>query len=276
MQKKILIIGAVLVVLIGGWFLVGQNQSNKIVSSYDECVAAGYPILETFPEQCKTPSGETFVRSVLGEDVSNLIVVDEPLESDLVDSPLVVRGEARGPWYFEASFPAELVDADGIRLAQGVMQAGRDWMTPNFVPFSGTLTFKTPTTGTGTLILRNDNPSGLEENARELRIPVKFNEVAPRSARLSTSGLISVGERVQFEDGLIVALKRIDDSRCAADVQCVWEGELAPLLVVGDEKADVRLGTVNNQTVTYGGHIFKLEKATPDTITLRVIQAGRL
>lgn len=276
MQKKILIIGAVLVVLIGGWFLVGQNQSNKIVSSYDECVAAGYPILETFPEQCKTPSGETFVRSVLGEDVSNLIVVDEPLEADLVDSPLVVRGEARGPWYFEASFPAELVDADGIRLAQGVMQAGRDWMTPNFVPFSGTLTFKTPTTGTGTLILRNDNPSGLEENARELRIPVKFNQVAPRSARLSTSGLISVGERVQFEDGLMVALKRIDDSRCAADVQCVWEGELAPLLVVGDEKADVRLGTVNNQTVTYGGHIFTLEKATLDTITLRVIQAGRL
>jgi len=40
---------------------------------------------------------------------SDLIVVDEPRPLSVITSPLTVRGQARGTWYFEASFPLDLL-----------------------------------------------------------------------------------------------------------------------------------------------------------------------
>jgi len=34
------------------------------INSYEECVSAGYPVLETFPEQCRTPDGKSFTRQI--------------------------------------------------------------------------------------------------------------------------------------------------------------------------------------------------------------------
>lgn len=90
-----------------------------------------------------------------------------------VSQPLVVSGRARGPWYFEASFPVKLLDSSGNVLAQGPAQAQGDWMTEDFVPFSATLTFTTTDTS-GTLVLQNDNPSGEPANAKSISIPVTF------------------------------------------------------------------------------------------------------
>lgn len=100
--------------------------------------------------------------------------VASPLPQGVVTSPLTVTGEARGTWYFEASFPVRLLDGDGNELAVVPAQAQGDWMTTEFVPFQVTLTFATPETATGTLVLEKDNPSGLPENAAEVRIPVRF------------------------------------------------------------------------------------------------------
>lgn len=104
----------------------------------------------------------------------DLVKVTAPIPNSLVKSPLVVDGEARGFWYFEASFPIRLYDADGKELAVAVAQARGEWMTENYVPFSATLKFSKPTTATGALVLQKDNPSGLPEHADEFRIPVKF------------------------------------------------------------------------------------------------------
>ncbi|MHB9027718.1 MAG: Gmad2 immunoglobulin-like domain-containing protein, partial [Candidatus Latescibacterota bacterium] len=92
----------------------------------------------------------------------------------IVRSPLLVEGEARGTWYFEATFPLRLLDGSGNELAVGYAQAEGEWMTENFVPFRGRLEFATPRTDTGTLILERANPSGLPEHAREMRAPVRF------------------------------------------------------------------------------------------------------
>ncbi len=114
------------------------------------------------------------------EDITNagipdLITIDTPTKGSTVGSPLTITGSARGTWYFEASFPLELRDASGKIIAQYHAEAQSDWMTTNFVPFKATLTFaKQPAGSTGTLILRNDNPSGLPENDKSVSIPVKF------------------------------------------------------------------------------------------------------
>lgn len=45
-------------------FLIGRDYKVAIINNFEECAAAGYPILESYPEQCKTPDGRTFVRII--------------------------------------------------------------------------------------------------------------------------------------------------------------------------------------------------------------------
>lgn len=92
----------------------------------------------------------------------------------LVLSPLRINGEAKGNWFFEASFPVKIYDSNGKLLGSVPAQAQGEWMTENFVPFSATLTFEKPETETGYLVLERDNPSGLPENGGEYKIPVRF------------------------------------------------------------------------------------------------------
>lgn len=106
---------------------------------------------------------------------TNLIRVDSPWPNQTVQSPLTITGEARGSWFFEASFPVVLTDWDGLIIGQGIAQAKSDWMTADFVPFEATLTFtadKNAYSNRGTLILRKDNPSGLPEYDDAFEIPV--------------------------------------------------------------------------------------------------------
>lgn len=145
-------------------------------TTFAECVAAGYPVLESYPRQCNTPSGKGFT-----EDIGNAIAMQDtirvtsPKPGATAKAPLTVSGEARGTWYFEASFPYELRAADGTVLAQGPVQAQGEWMTTEFVPFSVSIAFPAQAAGSqGTLILKKDNPSGLPENDAALTIPVAF------------------------------------------------------------------------------------------------------
>ena len=106
---------------------------------------------------------------------ADLIVVDSPKTASIVSSPLVVSGKARGTWYFEASFPVELLDAQGTAIAQTPAKAQGDWMTTEFVPFTVTLSFaKQPVGSHGTLILKKDNPSGDPAHEDSLSIPILF------------------------------------------------------------------------------------------------------
>lgn len=156
------------------------------VSSFIECMNAGNPIMESYPRQCRSADGKTFTEEVseqptleetpeIGSPAEETMVrVSMPLPNTKVTSPLTIKGSARGNWYFEASFPVELVDANGNQLTITPAQAQGDWMTTDFVPFSATLNWATSTTELGTLILHKDNPSGLPEHDAAVRIPVKF------------------------------------------------------------------------------------------------------
>ena len=124
------------------------------------------------PEEVYTPSVPVQKDPI--KEKENLIRLDPPKPNEIVKSPLLIDGEARGTWYFEASFPVSLYDANGKLLARTPAEAQGEWMTENFVPFKAGLKFDPPTTDTGFLILEKDNPSGLPEHADELKIPVRF------------------------------------------------------------------------------------------------------
>ncbi|MFZ2484953.1 MAG: Gmad2 immunoglobulin-like domain-containing protein [Minisyncoccia bacterium] len=115
----------------------------------------------------------------LGNSVekANLIRLTYPRPNQEIASPLVITGEARGYWFFEASFPVMLVDWDGRIIAQGIATAKEEWMTENFVPFEATLTFEVDPnvySKRGALILQKDNPSGLPEHDDALEIPITY------------------------------------------------------------------------------------------------------
>jgi len=105
----------------------------------------------------------------------DLIRVFEPTANSEVSSPLSINGEARGTWYFEADFPVRIEDANGNVLGLHYATAQGDWMTEAYVPFTSELTFTTPTTESGFLILVKDNPSGLPEHDDQVTIPVRFS-----------------------------------------------------------------------------------------------------
>lgn len=95
-----------------------------------------------------------------------------PRPNDIVKSPIIITGEARGNWYFEATFPVKLVDESGKVIASHYAQAEGEWMTADYVPFKSKLNFEVTATTTATLILEKDNPSGLPENAAQIEMPV--------------------------------------------------------------------------------------------------------
>jgi len=102
-----------------------------------------------------------------------------PVPNSFVQSPLTITGSARGTMYFEASFPIVVVDGNGKTLAQGHAEAQSDWMTSDFVPFIAKISWsETPTTDTGMIIFKRDNPSGLPEHDREAYMTVQFKQSA--------------------------------------------------------------------------------------------------
>lgn len=215
-MKKILIILLILIAGIIG-YLIALNPEKEtptpIINSFQECVLAGYPVLESYPRQCRTPDGKTFIEDIGNElEKSDLIILSNLKANQSIESPLLLRGEARGNWYFEASFPVKIFDDNGFLLGQRPAQALGDWMTEDFVEFTATLPFSVPSTPKGKLILEKDNPSGLPENADSLVVPVTFKEFTQDSQELMTVKIFLSDSRFvnepYFDCSRTVALER--------------------------------------------------------------------
>lgn len=173
MNRTTLIAFVIVLVLIGAgivWAMTRTEASpdvNGVATTTDTQTQTGTPT--TPGTTTGTPTTNT------PNTAGTMITVLLPTPNQTVASPLTVTGQARGNWYFEASFPVELRNAAGTVIAQAPVQAQGDWMTTNFVPFKGTLTFPAQPAGSkGTLVFRKDNPSGLPENDAQIVVPVTF------------------------------------------------------------------------------------------------------
>ncbi|OGG52630.1 hypothetical protein A3C20_00040 [Candidatus Kaiserbacteria bacterium RIFCSPHIGHO2_02_FULL_55_25] len=99
------------------------------------------------------------------------VVVTSPLRGQAVSQTFPVFGEAPGNWYFEASFPIEVRDADNNKVGQGIAQAQGEWMTSEQVPFVAAVSVGTYS-GLATLVLVRDNPSDMRQYDDSLNIPI--------------------------------------------------------------------------------------------------------
>lgn len=163
---KNLLLGVLIggIIILGAWLLFynkAQAPAEVILGGNENPPIATSTTTVT-PTPAPAQSGE------------GLIKVAVPQNNQVITSPITVSGEAKGTWFFEASAPVEIRDANGKILGQGPVQAQGDWMTTNFVPFKGTIIFTKSTTLTGTMVFKNDNPSGLPQNEKSYSVPIKF------------------------------------------------------------------------------------------------------
>jgi hypothetical protein len=172
---------AILAIFLAGFLYNAVSKKPQevmnLVTSFTACRDQGYTIMESYPARCITPDGLSFTEDIGNElEKTDLIVIDAPRPNTSIASPLSITGQARGYWFFEASFPITLLDANGNVLVESFATAEGEWMTEEFVPFATTLTFPQPMTSTGTLILKKDNPSGDPIRDDSLIVPVLFSQ----------------------------------------------------------------------------------------------------
>lgn len=157
------------------------------ITSFEECAARGYPVMTSYPARC-VANGKEFVEAIDDpdkvkppamstsaagfEELSPTLRLTNPRTNEIVQSPLLVEGEAGG-WYFEGEFPVKLLNSGGSVIAQGSAIAQGDWMTTDFVPFKVTLIFTSPANATGTLVFEASNPRG-NGSSQTAQISVKF------------------------------------------------------------------------------------------------------
>lgn len=157
MNARITSLVVALLIIVGAG-LVGWNQG---------WFSSNEPYIATEPSAMPT---STAVVSSSGD-----IRVTAPVSGSILDGRFDVTGEARGQWYFEASFPIQVRTPDGVIIAQAPAQAQGDWMTEDFVPFMLHLDVTAASStfhGPALLILLRDNPSGLPENDDSVTVPV--------------------------------------------------------------------------------------------------------
>lgn len=78
--SMVALFGLLAVLVVAAALLLGlsntmKQQRSLSINSFDECALAGYPIMESYPEQCATPDGRTFVNP-------NPVTPSEPIVSN--------------------------------------------------------------------------------------------------------------------------------------------------------------------------------------------------
>lgn len=174
----------------------------------------------------------------------DLIRITNIRSGQQVESPFVIKGEARGPWFFEASFPVKIFDDNGFLLGVKPAQALGDWMAEDFVPFSVVLPFAVPSASGGKLVLEKDNPSGLPENADELIVPVYFKEL-PEAPEEFIAVKIFLSDSRFANEPYFDCSKTIAVERSVAKTQAVARAALEALLR-GATKEEISQGFISS------------------------------
>jgi len=127
-------------------------------------------------EVTSTPPVQTGANGALTtkKGATDRLRVTVPAAGGKASKPLVFSGESRG-WYFEGSFPVRILNQNGVMIASGIAEADGDWMTDDWVPFTGEIDYPPQAAGSkGTIVFGKDNPSGMPENDDSAELPITF------------------------------------------------------------------------------------------------------
>lgn len=241
----LLIIGLTLAVIIYRDKQVEKaNLLNSLISNFEECRLANYPVSEEGGlKKCLTPDGRVFLQKSQANEAKkepatykDFLIVEQPLGDSVIDSPVFISGKARGNWFFEAVLPVYLENQEGVTIATGYVEALDEWMSEEFVPFSGELTFIHDKTEDGFLIFGKNNPSALSEFDDSFALPV----VIKQSSSLIPLTVFFITEQEEGEEAF-----ECSDVK-AVNKQAKLQGSLAETslktLLLGPDTAELNAG----------------------------------
>lgn len=175
------IAGALLVIIL---VIVLVNVRNKRadskITSFDECVNAGYSANESYPRECTTRRGTVHTEYIGNElEVKDLITINNPRPNQEIESPLNIEGLAKPEWFANGFFNVNLVDAEGtiVKTVKAYKNGAKD--KDGFNKYKISLKYDLPTTLTGSLVLEKNNTTKDPANDNKLTVPVKFKQPAP-------------------------------------------------------------------------------------------------
>ncbi len=159
MKTTVIILGVAVVILLGLLIFIPSAKGPAAVPG--SAVATSTTAAMTTQQLTLSPDGH--------------VAISLPHAGDLVTSPAAIEGTVvGGGWFFEASFPITIVDADGTVLGQASAQALGDWTSTGTVPFAASVPFTTPHSATGTIFFAKYNASGNPKDVGSFSMEVRF------------------------------------------------------------------------------------------------------
>ena len=76
MKKYVLIAVVLLFVVVSAFFLFYGNDEVEDVESFDDCMAAGFAVMESYPRQCIDDDGNVFIEEVDMLDENDFVFED--------------------------------------------------------------------------------------------------------------------------------------------------------------------------------------------------------
>ncbi len=217
---KVIISAVAVVIVVYLAFVLDIPQKQMPVKDFITCIAAGNPAMESYPRQCNDGKGNTYIEEISTVNTSDMIRVSAPVAGAAIESPVSVSGEARGNWYFEASFAAEVLDENGKSLGVSPIQAQGDWMTTEFVPFEGSIVFSKPTTATGLIRFHKDNPSGDPMRDASIDVPVTFKGVVAGSGTAKVCRPTGCSGQICSDEDIASTCEYRSEYACYRNAEC--------------------------------------------------------
>ena len=117
MDKKVSTLFAVLgIALLGGFLAWTFYFGDKNRDFYQE-LSSKEPAVKK--QDAQISPLDKLAQEKEQPEVSGL-KISTPLKNKIIQSPLVIKGEARGPWFFEGEFLVKIMDGRGNFLATGL------------------------------------------------------------------------------------------------------------------------------------------------------------
>lgn len=204
-NKLTLIILALIVVIGGVLIFTGEGSNNNgAISSFEECVDAGNPVMESYPRQCRTQDGRLFVEEIKdpqpGTDKSVRGFVTEIDTSQIAaDGPALVVVDV--PRNGEQTIALPSMGVNLCKAQQQVVSV-HDVEVGDFVEVNGRV------------------------DAEGRIVPCESSDHYLRTPDLSGTVTLSVGEG-EAVGPLFVRLEEVvQESRCPIDAECIEAGAI--------------------------------------------------
>lgn len=148
-----------------------------VVTSFSQCEASGYPVMESYPRRCSVPGGRTYTEELktynryIGATVNDINIV-LPTFNAVAGKEFSIIGEVQSSW-LDAGVPSFAVyDKDDRLLSKGVLSIGQRIGTSEFSVFEAAIKISEIYTGSATIHIKKATVAGTSTASARVEVDV--------------------------------------------------------------------------------------------------------